>query len=119
VNRRLRDFAYDAGCVLVFVIIGTRNHKTDTGLSGVLYVAAPFWIAMSLAHLAPMMQRGVKALPHPYMVCGYTIVMGLVLRNVVFDRGTALPFMIVATLFLGATMLGWRALAERRSVSAQ
>ena len=110
--RRLRDFVYDALCVLLFVVIGTRNHKTDTGLSGILYVAAPFWIAMSLAHLTPMMQRGAKALPHQYVVWGYTIVMGMVLRNLVFERGTAPAFVIVATVFLGATMLGWRALAE-------
>ena len=111
--RRLRDFVYDALCVLLFVVIGTRNHKTDTGLSGILYVAAPFWIAMALAHLTPMMQRGAKAFPHQYVVWGYTIVMGMVLRNVAFERGTAPAFVIVATVFLGVTMLGWRALAER------
>ncbi len=117
-TRRLRDFAWDALCVLVFVIIGTRNHETDTGLSGVLYVAAPFWIAMTLAHVAPLLQRGAKALPHQYVVFGYTVVMGMALRNIVFDRGTALPFVIVATLFLGATMLGWRALSSRTTSSA-
>ena len=113
--RRLRDFVYDALCVLVFVVIGTRNHDTDTGLSGVLYVAAPFWIALVLAHVTPLMQKGTKALPHPYLVWGYTILMGMVLRNFAFDRGTAPAFVIVATLFLGATMLGWRRLLERRS----
>ncbi len=113
--RRLRDFVYDTLCVLLFVVIGTRNHKTDTGLSGIVYVAAPFFIALSLAHLAPMMQRGAKALPHQYVVWGYTIVMGMVLRNFAFDRGTAPAFVIVATIFLGVTMLGWRALAERLS----
>ena len=113
--RRLRDFVYDTLCVLLFVVIGTRNHKTDTGLSGIVYVAAPFFIALSLAHLAPMMQRGAKALPHQYVVWGYTIVMGMVLRNFAFDRGTAPAFVIVATIFLGTTMLGWRALAERLS----
>lgn len=111
--RRLRDYLYDALCVLVFVVIGTRNHDTDTGLSGILYVAAPFWIAMSLAHVTPMLQRGVKALPHPYLVWGYTIVMGMVLRNLVFLRGTAPAFVIVATVFLGVTMLGWRKLVDR------
>jgi len=115
VPRRLRDYLYDALCVLVFVVIGTRNHDTDTGLSGILYVAAPFWIAMSLAHAAPLMQREAKALPHEYVVWGYTIVMGMVLRNLVFDRGTAPAFVIVATVFLGATMLGWRRLAARNS----
>ena len=53
----LRAFAFDALCVLLMVVIGTRNHKTDTGITGILFVAAPFWIAMSLTHLAPLLQR--------------------------------------------------------------
>jgi hypothetical protein len=115
IKQRLQPLLLDMLCVLALVVIGTRNHDTDTGLGGVLYVAAPFWIAVALAHGAPLTQKsGPKALPHKWMVVGYTIVMGMVLRNFVFDRGTALPFVIVATLFLGATMLGWRALAARR-----
>jgi hypothetical protein len=42
----------------------------------------------------------------------------MVLRHFVFDRGTALPFVVVATLFLAATMLGWRALAARRGAAS-
>jgi hypothetical protein len=37
----------------------------------------------------------------------------------VFDRGTATSFVIVATLFLGACLVGWRAAAaamDRRRV---
>lgn len=111
--RRLRDYLYDAVCVLIFVVIGTRNHQTDTGISGILFVAAPFWIALTLAHVTPLMQRGTKALPHQYVVWGYTVLMGLVMRNVVFDRGTAPAFVIVTTIFLGVTMLGWRAILPR------
>jgi FtsH-binding integral membrane protein len=99
------------------VIIGTRNHETDTGVSGVLFVAAPFWIATSLVHIAPMLQKSKKAEVNVYLVWGYTVVMGMVLRNIVFDRGTALAFVIVATVFLGITMFGWRALLQRRSAS--
>ena len=95
------------------VVIGTRNHKTDTGITGILFVAAPFWIAMSLAHLAPLLQRTAKAEAHVVVVWGYTVVMGMVLRNTVFDRGTALAFIIVATVFLGITMFGWRAFIAR------
>jgi hypothetical protein len=113
----LRAFLFDALCVLLMVVIGTRNHKTDTGISGILFVAAPFWIAMSLAHLAPLLQRKNRKDPNTYMVWGYTVVMGMVLRNVVFNRGTALAFIIVATVFLGATMLGWRALLARRATT--
>ena len=99
------------------VIIGTRNHETDTGISGVLFVAAPFWIATSLAHIAPMLQKSKKAEVHVVLVWGYTVAMGMVLRNVVFNRGTAPAFVIVATVFLGITMFGWRALLLRRSTS--
>ena len=113
----LRAFLFDALCVLLMVVIGTRNHKTDTGISGILFVAAPFWIAMSLAHFAPLLQRKNRKDPNTDMVWGYTVVMGMVLRNVVFNRGTALAFIIVATVFLGITMFGWRALLARRATT--
>ena len=113
----LRAFALDLVCVLIMVVIGTRNHETDTGVSGVLFVAAPFWIAASLAHLAPLLQRSKKTEVHVVLVWGYTVVMGMVLRNIVFDRGTAPAFVIVATIFLGSTMYGWRAVVARRSIS--
>ena len=112
-----RAFAFDALCVLLMVVIGTRNHETDTGITGILFVAAPFWIAMSLAHLAPLLQRTAKAEAHVVVVWGYTVVMGMVLRNTVFDRGTAAAFIIVATIFLGITMFGWRALLARRATA--
>ena len=113
----LRAIAFDALCVLLMVVIGTRNHETDTGITGILFVAAPFWIAMSLAHLAPLLQRKNRKEQNAYVVWGYTVVMGMVLRNMVFDRGTAAAFIIVATIFLGITMFGWRALLARRATA--
>ena len=113
----LRAFAFDALCILLMVVIGTRNHKTDTGISGILFVAAPFWIAMSLTHLAPLLQRKNRQDPNPYMVWGYTVVMGMLLSNMVFNRGTAAAFVIVATVFLGITMFGWRAVVARRATT--
>jgi FtsH-binding integral membrane protein len=112
-----RAYAFDALCVLLMVVIGTRNHDTDTGITGILFVAAPFWIALSLAHLAPLLQRTNRKEQNVYMVWGYTVIMGMVLRNLVFDRGTALAFIIVATVFLGITMFGWRALLARRATT--
>jgi hypothetical protein len=68
-------------------------------------------------HLAPLLQRKNIRDPNAYVVWGYTVVMGMVLRNLVFDRGTALAFIIVATVFLGITMFGWRALVARRATT--
>jgi hypothetical protein len=43
-----------------------------------------------------------------------TIVLGMLLRNIVFDDGTATAFIIVATVFLGTLLNGWRLLARTR-----
>jgi hypothetical protein len=39
-----------------------------------------------------------------------TAAIGLLLRRVVWDRGTALSFVIVATVVLGVLLVGWRAI---------
>jgi hypothetical protein len=38
-----------------------------------------------------------------------TVLVGMIVRNLVFDDGTATSFVIVATVFLGACLVGWRA----------
>jgi hypothetical protein len=35
----------------------------------------------------------------------------MVLRNLVFDNGTATSFVLVASIFLGTFIVGWRAVA--------
>lgn len=44
-----------------------------------------------------------------------TVIAGLVLRKFAFSGGTALPFIIVASLFTLATLVGWRVVADWRS----
>ena len=50
-----------------------------------------------------------------------TLVIGMILRRTVFDKGTAPSFVVVATLFLGLFLLGWRLVARwvtgRRAVT--
>lgn len=109
-----KALAFDIVCVMALVIIGTRNHDTDTGISGVLYVAAPFLISVAAVHGLFALQR--RELTVAWAWLG-TVTIGMLLRNLVFNRGTALPFIIVATIFLGATMYGWRAIVARRQAS--
>ena len=42
-----------------------------------------------------------------------TVALGMVLRNLVFDRGTAAAFIVVASVFLGISMNGWRIISTR------
>lgn len=119
VVKKALGFTFDALCVLAFVVVGTRNHDTDTGVSGVLYVAAPFWIAMVLGWFVSHARRNPFAISVGTQTWIVTLVIGMMLRNLVFDRGTATSFMVVTAIFLAVTMLGWRTIAARRPNKSQ
>lgn len=112
---RLTSFGFDAASVLVLVVVGTRNHDTDTGVAAVLGVGVPFWVALAAMSLLPGVARDPRSTGAAATVWLGTVVVGMALRNLAFDRGTAVPFVIVAALFLFATMFGWRAVARRRA----
>ena len=113
----LRSTLFDAVCILALVVIGTRNHDTDTGISGVLFVGLPFWIALVASRAIPRTRAETMSNAAATATWVTTVVIGMVLRNLVFDRGTAVPFVIVASLFLFASMFGWRALARRSALN--
>ncbi len=57
--------------------------------------------------------RAPASLAGGAVVWAVTVVGGLALRSLVFDRGVAPSFMVVAALTLGAMLMGWRAAARR------
>jgi hypothetical protein len=109
--------ALDAASVLVFVAVGRRNHNEGTAIDGIMTVAAPFLIALAIGWFVGRAWRRPMKLRIGALIWITTVVVGMLLRNVVFDRGTATSFIIVATLFLGVVLLGWRAIFRRFGVS--
>ena len=107
--------------VVLFVAIGKREHEQDTAIAGLVSTAAPFLIGPLVAWVGfPVRQRPPPATPGLF-VWPVTLVIGMVLRNVVFGDGTATSFVIVATGFLGMMFVGWRALLglyDRRTARA-
>lgn len=105
--------------MLVFVTVGRRNHNEGMTIDGVMTVAAPFLIALVIGWLVSRAWRQPMNSRTGAIIWASTIVFGLLLRNLVFDRGTATSFVIVATLFLGAVLLGWRTIFRtiRRSAT--
>ena len=103
----------DVVAVVVFVAIGRRNHDEGTALSGVLGVAAPFLIALGSSWI------GLRTWREPFNRASFiatwviTVFVGLLLRRVVFDRGIATAFIIVATITLGV-LLGLGRLLSRK-----
>ena len=104
--------ALDAASIVVFVAIGTRSHDVDSGFGDVFAIAAPFLIGLGAGWVAATAWRRPFAVVTGVVVWVVTVAVGMVLRNLVFDRGTAVSFVVVATLFLGACLVGWRLVAH-------
>ena len=107
----------DIVAIVVFVAIGRRNHNEGEAVDAIFTVAAPFLIALVLGWVAARAWRRPMQVETAFVIWPITVALGMVLRNLVFDRGTALPFIIVATVVTGVFLVGWRmlaAVAERR-----
>ena len=105
----------DVVAVVVFVAIGRRNHDEGAALSGVLGTAAPFLIALGSSWI------GLRTWRDPFNRASFiatwviTVFVGLLLRRVVFDRGIATAFVIVATITLGVLLGLGRTLSKKLS----
>ncbi len=98
--------------MLLFVAVGRRNHDESTGVSGIVEVALPFLLALVSGWLVTRAWRTPQALSTGVVIWLATVIGGLLLRNLLFNRGTATPFIIVATLVLGVLLVGRRLIAR-------
>jgi hypothetical protein len=107
----------DVLAVLVFATVGRRSHAEGLTVAGVLDTAWPFLTGVVVGWLL------TRAWKHPAAVVPVgvgvwlaALVVGMMLRRLSGD-GTALPFVVVATVVLAALLVGWRAAARvvRRS----
>ncbi|RNI24877.1 DUF3054 domain-containing protein [Flexivirga caeni] len=101
----------DAVVVIVFAAIGRASHHESDPVTESLLTAWPFlagaavgWVISLLRGRAPL--RVVDALP--VWVCAVAV--GMVLRHLT-GRGVVFSFVVVASIFLGLFILGWRAIA--------
>jgi hypothetical protein len=118
VSRRTAAAAIaDIVAIVVFVAIGRRNHDEGETVDAIFTVAAPFLIALAVGWIAARGWTRPMQVETAFVIWPITVALGMLLRNLVFDRGTALPFIIVATIVTGVFLVGWRMLvaaAERR-----
>jgi hypothetical protein len=99
-------------CVfLVFSFAGRRSHGEGDALRQVLIVAAPFlgaWLVVALAlgvYRSPSLRRVLVAW---LVACPLAL-----LLRALGGRGVPLSFDLVAFLFNGVLLVGWRATAAR------
>ncbi|MFP5489757.1 MAG: DUF3054 domain-containing protein [Acidimicrobiia bacterium] len=98
----------DTFSIVLFVAPGLRSHDQDGAFTAVLETAAPFLLGLGAGWLVARAWRRPVSVLTGLVVWPVTILVGMVVRNAVFDRGTATSFVVVATLFVGAFVVGWR-----------
>lgn len=107
----------DVLAVLVFVVIGRRNHQQGNALDATVETALPFLLGVAVAWAATRAWRRPTSLLTAIAIWPVTVLVGMLLRRWLFDDGTAASFVVVATLFLGACFVGWRAVYRLRDRS--
>lgn len=101
--------AVDSICVLIFAIVGRGSHREANDLVGVLSTAWPFLAGTLTGYVLARAWRHPATLRSGAIVWLCTVAVGMLLR-LATGRGTALAFVLVATIALGVLLLGWRAM---------
>jgi hypothetical protein len=99
----------DAGFVALFVAIGRRNHDEEATVSGYLGTLWPFLFALLFGWIARRAWRSPTTVQTGLAIWACTVIGGMFIRRIEGD-GTAPAFVIVATIFLGVTLVGWRSI---------
>ncbi|MDF3282899.1 MULTISPECIES: DUF3054 domain-containing protein [Gordonia] len=124
----------DIVAVSVFVLIGRASHHNGFNPLGVAQTLWPFLagtaVGWSIVYVYSHVRssdwfgrdfRPERLAPAGLAIWFCTVTVGMILRYLLHE-GTEVSFIIVATLFLGLVLLGWRALAAlilRRTATAE
>jgi hypothetical protein len=109
--RTALGLALDTALICLFAAIGRRSHAESGAVLSVVTTAWPFLTGMAVGWLVCLLT--FRRIPLevrdgiPVWICA--VAFGMLLRALT-GAGTAFSFVVVATLFLGAMLLGWRAI---------
>ncbi|MGI9116121.1 MAG: DUF3054 domain-containing protein [Gaiellales bacterium] len=101
----------DVAWIVLFAVIGRRNHGEGEALAGVLAVAWPFLAGYVVGAFALRLAAAPRALGRLIPVWLITVVIGMAIRTVQKGRAPEVDFIIVATIALGVGLIGWRLIA--------
>ncbi|RBM03803.1 DUF3054 domain-containing protein [Glutamicibacter soli] len=112
----------DLVLIVIFALLGRREHEHGLSLGGILWTALPFLIGYAIVTLASRPWKTINNLwPSGILIWIGTVALGIALR-LAFNDTAAVAFIIVATLVLGLFLLGRRlvtGLIAKRSAKQQ
>ncbi|MEY4226024.1 MAG: hypothetical protein RL190_781 [Actinomycetota bacterium] len=113
----------DVAWIVLFTLLGRENHEGDTAALAVLGVAWPFLAGYAATALVVGLRRRPRSVGRGAVVWLGSVAGGMAIRTVLEGRLPETAFIIVALLFLGAGLVGWRVVAalvcRRRRAAAQ
>ena len=122
-RRVVLAFGIDLAATLVFVLAGRGSHDSDASLGGVLTTWWPFVAALAVGWLVTTAWREPFGVLWPGVGIWVATVIGGMLLRAASGQGTAVAFVVVATVTLALLLLGWRGVAallhRRRTASAE
>jgi hypothetical protein len=101
----------DLAATLLFVLVGRGSHHADASVLGFLTTWWPFAVALGLGWLVALAWRRPFGILWPGVGIWLVTVIGGMLLRAASGQGTAVPFLIVATIALAVLLIGWRAIA--------
>lgn len=107
--------ALDLLVVVAFATTGRRSHAEGVTAAGVAVTAWPFAVGAGAGWVAARGWRAPTSVPRTGVPVWVAAVAGGMLLRRLTGEGTAASFVVVATVVLGVALLGWRAVAGRRS----
>lgn len=107
--------AIDVASVVLFAAVGRASHESFT-LAGVGVTALPFLVALAVGWLASLAWRAPHAPVRTGVPVWVVTVVGGMVGRLLLGEGTAIAFVIVATLTLLLLLVGWRVVAHMLGV---
>ena len=104
-------FAVDLVLVVIFAAVGRACHDSAAFGIGLMQTAWPFAAALVVGWVATLAWRRPLAPVRTGLGIWVITVAGGMLLRALSGQGTAVAFIIVATLTLGVLLVGWRLLA--------
>jgi hypothetical protein len=112
----------DVVWLVLFALLGRESHEGDTAALAVLGVAWPFLAGYAASALVVGLRRRPRAVGRGTAVWLGTVAGGMAIRTVLEGRLPETAFIVVALVFTGVGLVGWRVavalICRRRKAAA-